>query len=208
MEVRASILDKLCENIVENKYENLNDIMANFRIIRDAEIANFSKEYMEQYELYENTNKAILKFERLYDYIEEHGSEELLGKLNKVEEVLNEIENSATKNTIIEKINNFSFGDENFSPENLEIDFNNINLHAQGLSIFPYMFITVGCGAISGFHATQTPMVSKCIVSEKEGINAQDQFIAKLLKTKAKKKNEKQFGKDSSLFNLSIKSFP
>jgi carbon starvation protein CstA len=31
------------------------------------------------------------------------------------------------------------------------------------------MFVTVACGAISGFHATQSPMVSKCITSEKQG---------------------------------------
>ena len=43
------------------------------------------------------------------------------------------------------------------------------NLHPQGLSIWPFMFITVACGAISGFHATQAPLISKCITSEKEG---------------------------------------
>ena len=31
------------------------------------------------------------------------------------------------------------------------------------------MFITVACGAVSGFHATQSPMIAKCITSEKEG---------------------------------------
>ena len=31
------------------------------------------------------------------------------------------------------------------------------------------MLITIACGAVSGFHATQTPMVAKCIKSEKEG---------------------------------------
>lgn len=43
------------------------------------------------------------------------------------------------------------------------------NLHPEGLPIWPYMFVTVACGAISGFHATQAPMVSKCITSEKLG---------------------------------------
>ena len=43
------------------------------------------------------------------------------------------------------------------------------NLHPEGLPIWPYMFITVACGAISGFHATQSPMISKCIISEKVG---------------------------------------
>jgi carbon starvation protein CstA len=31
------------------------------------------------------------------------------------------------------------------------------------------MCVTVACGAISGFHATQSPMVAKCITSEKQG---------------------------------------
>ena len=43
------------------------------------------------------------------------------------------------------------------------------NLHPEGLPIWPYMFVTVACGAISGFHATQSPMVSKCITHEKYG---------------------------------------
>ena len=43
------------------------------------------------------------------------------------------------------------------------------NLHPDGLSVWPFMFVTVACGAISGFHATQSPMVSKCITSEKQG---------------------------------------
>ncbi len=44
------------------------------------------------------------------------------------------------------------------------------NLHPEGLPIWPYMFVTVACGAISGFHATQSPMISKCIKSEKQGL--------------------------------------
>ncbi|MBR0147197.1 MAG: carbon starvation protein A [Eubacterium sp.] len=38
-----------------------------------------------------------------------------------------------------------------------------------GLPIWPFMFVTVACGAISGFHATQSPLVAKCIKSEKLG---------------------------------------
>ncbi len=45
------------------------------------------------------------------------------------------------------------------------------NLHPQGLPVWPYMFVTVACGAISGFHATQSPMIAKCITSEKQGRN-------------------------------------
>ena len=43
------------------------------------------------------------------------------------------------------------------------------NLHPEGLPVWPYMFVTVACGAISGFHATQSPMMAKCITSEKVG---------------------------------------
>lgn len=43
------------------------------------------------------------------------------------------------------------------------------NLHPEGTPVWPYMFITVACGAVSGFHATQSPMVAKCIRTEKEG---------------------------------------
>ncbi len=41
--------------------------------------------------------------------------------------------------------------------------------HPSGLPIWPFMFVTVACGAISGFHATQSPLVAKCIKSEKLG---------------------------------------
>ena len=43
------------------------------------------------------------------------------------------------------------------------------NLHPKGTPVWPYMFITVACGAVSGFHSTQSPMIAKCIKSEKEG---------------------------------------
>lgn len=43
------------------------------------------------------------------------------------------------------------------------------NLHPADTPVWPYMFITVACGAISGFHATQSPMIAKCITSEKKG---------------------------------------
>ena len=35
--------------------------------------------------------------------------------------------------------------------------------------IFPFLFITIACGAISGFHATQSPLMARCIRNEKEG---------------------------------------
>ena len=35
--------------------------------------------------------------------------------------------------------------------------------------IWSFMFITVACGAISGFHATQSPLMARCLKSEKQG---------------------------------------
>ena len=43
------------------------------------------------------------------------------------------------------------------------------NMHCEQLPIWPFMFITVACGAISGFHATQSPMMARCISSERDG---------------------------------------
>lgn len=42
------------------------------------------------------------------------------------------------------------------------------NLHPDGKPIFPYLFITIACGAISGFHATQSPLMARCIEHERE----------------------------------------
>ena len=40
------------------------------------------------------------------------------------------------------------------------------NLHPKELPIFPFMFVTVACGAISGFHATQSPVMARCLKDE------------------------------------------
>ena len=50
-----------------------------------------------------------------------------------------------------------------------EIWNNFANLHPQGTPIWSFMFITVACGAISGFHATQSPLMARCMKSEKQG---------------------------------------
>ncbi len=39
----------------------------------------------------------------------------------------------------------------------------------EGQAIFPCLFITIACGAISGFHATQSPLMARCLKSEKLG---------------------------------------
>ena len=44
-----------------------------------------------------------------------------------------------------------------------------VSHHPQGLPIFPMLFITIACGAISGFHATQSPMMARCMKNEKLG---------------------------------------
>ena len=42
-------------------------------------------------------------------------------------------------------------------------------VHPKGTPKWAMMFVTVACGAVSGFHATQSPMMARCIKSEKEG---------------------------------------
>lgn len=39
----------------------------------------------------------------------------------------------------------------------------------EGQPIFPCLFITIACGAISGFHSTQSPLMARCIKNEKQG---------------------------------------
>ena len=40
--------------------------------------------------------------------------------------------------------------------------------NAEHNPIFPMMFISIACGAISGFHATQSPLMARCMVNEKQ----------------------------------------
>ncbi len=43
------------------------------------------------------------------------------------------------------------------------------NFHPGGVAIFPALFFTISCGALSGFHATQAPLVSRTSTNEGEG---------------------------------------
>ena len=43
------------------------------------------------------------------------------------------------------------------------------NSHPEGLPLWPLMFITIACGALSGFHATQSPLMSRCVPNESCG---------------------------------------
>lgn len=44
-----------------------------------------------------------------------------------------------------------------------------VNQHPKGLPLWPLMFITIACGACSGFHATQSPLMARCLPNEKLG---------------------------------------
>lgn len=43
------------------------------------------------------------------------------------------------------------------------------NTNPSGIPIFPMMFVSIACGAISGFHATQSPLMARCMTNEKYG---------------------------------------
>lgn len=43
------------------------------------------------------------------------------------------------------------------------------NKHPNKLPIFPMMFVSIACGAISGFHATQSPLMARCMTNERLG---------------------------------------
>ena len=40
--------------------------------------------------------------------------------------------------------------------------------HPAGLSAMPFLLVTIACGAVSGFHATKSPMMARCIEKESE----------------------------------------
>ncbi len=43
------------------------------------------------------------------------------------------------------------------------------NRHHAGYPLFPMLFVTIACGAISGFHGTQSPLMARCITNERQG---------------------------------------
>ncbi len=45
----------------------------------------------------------------------------------------------------------------------------NTHPNAEKLPIFPIMFVSIACGAVSGFHATQSPMMARCLTNESHG---------------------------------------
>lgn len=61
----------------------------------------------------------------------------------------------------------FNLTGQYYTPEITEI-FTKINYHSK-LALFPFLFISIACGAISGFHATQSPIIARCIKTEEDG---------------------------------------
>ena len=43
------------------------------------------------------------------------------------------------------------------------------NMNPNDMPLWPALFITIACGAISGFHATQSPLMARCMKNEKNG---------------------------------------
>jgi len=52
-------------------------------------------------------------------------------------------------------------------PELTLSSFKNFHNQPEKFPIFPMLFITIACGAISGFHSTQSPLMARCITNEK-----------------------------------------
>jgi carbon starvation protein CstA len=44
-----------------------------------------------------------------------------------------------------------------------------VNTHPGGKPIWPLLFITISCSALSGFHSTQSPLMARCVKNEREG---------------------------------------
>lgn len=59
------------------------------------------------------------------------------------------------------------FGDYSI-PELSADNWHNFQPNVKKLPILPTLFITIACGAISGFHATQSPLMARCLNNEKE----------------------------------------
>src|SRR5690606_1388336 len=54
-------------------------------------------------------------------------------------------------------------------PELTLANLSNQHVNPGSYPIFPLVFITIACGAISGFHATQSPLMARCMKNEKQG---------------------------------------
>lgn len=54
-------------------------------------------------------------------------------------------------------------------PELTADSWRNMKTDAERFPIFPTLFITIACGAVSGFHATQSPLMARCMTSQMQG---------------------------------------
>ncbi len=54
-------------------------------------------------------------------------------------------------------------------PEITVDNLRNMSANPDKTPLFPMLFVTIACGAISGFHATQSPLMARCMKSEKSG---------------------------------------
>lgn len=54
-------------------------------------------------------------------------------------------------------------------PELIPSNLVNMKTNTDNSPIFPILFVTIACGAISGFHATQSPLMARCIKNESLG---------------------------------------
>jgi len=54
-------------------------------------------------------------------------------------------------------------------PEIYDAGLYNYHVDSGKFPIFPMLFITIACGAISGFHSTQSPLMARCITNETQG---------------------------------------
>lgn len=54
-------------------------------------------------------------------------------------------------------------------PELSLANLRNFHINSEKFPVFPMMFITIACGAISGFHSTQSPLMARCLTNEKLG---------------------------------------
>jgi carbon starvation protein CstA len=52
---------------------------------------------------------------------------------------------------------------------NMDVFTTNMHIKPDKFPVFPMLFISVACGAISGFHATQSPLMARCMKNEKNG---------------------------------------
>ncbi|OIQ49366.1 Inner membrane protein YjiY [Pseudodesulfovibrio hydrargyri] len=56
-----------------------------------------------------------------------------------------------------------------FSSHQVLPDLSFSNMHPGEKPIWPLLFITISCSAISGFHSTQSPLMARCVENERQG---------------------------------------